>query len=236
MQYLLRVACAFIFCILPAEQLCQGRKKIVHCFVSFGQKTTANAQAAVDLVTGLPKALQDQVASCLGHRTSERLRVCGSNLLSGLVRWSAVMCLLAIVTLVLFPAVCACVLTAVVAAYVEMSWVFWLLLLDFVSIAVVCTSWSRCFFQAISDPADRSCIAISQNLEHAASIFQSGFKSYFSKATAYVEDTVFFSVLKAVKKLRALVWWLMGYPFVLLAMVSRLQLPTFPSLLPGMLL
>ena len=201
-------------------------------FNSFGKKTIANAQATVDHVTGLPKELQDQVASFPGHRTAGRLWVCGSKLLSGLVQWSAVMCLLAIVTLVLFPAACACILTAVVAAYLEMGWVFWLLLLDLVSIAVACTSGCRWFFQAVSAAPGRIWSASSKCLEDAVSIFQSHVTSCFSKATDYVEYTI----LSAIKKLKALVWWFMVYPFVLLAMVGRLQLPTFHPLLPGMLL
>lgn len=65
MHYLLDVALAFISCILPLEQICQGGKKVVDYVESFGQKTIANVQAAVDHVTGLPKVWQDQVASCL---------------------------------------------------------------------------------------------------------------------------------------------------------------------------
>lgn len=216
---LLDVAFIVISWVLPVvDRMHQGCVAVTDCFENVSQKAISKAQAVVAFAAGLPKAFQDKVASCLGYFRTERVWVCGSNLLSRLFQWSAVLCLSAIVALVFCPAACACVLTAVVLAYWEMGWVFWLLLLDLISIAVVCTSWCRWCFHTLSDAPGRICSATSNSLEETVSTFQRLVKSCFSKLTAYVEHTT----LTALRKLKALVWRLLVYPFVLLAMVGHL--------------
>ena len=233
MHYLLELALILLSWLLPVvgrvQQACQT---VIDCFETVSQKAVSKAQAVVTFVKGLPKALQNTVSSWLGHRTTESLWVCGSNMISRLIQWSAVMCLLAIVALVLFPVACACVLTAVAAAYLEMGWVFWLLLLDLMSIAVVCTYWCQWCFHALSDAPGRIWSTTSSRLGKAVSSFQRHIKSCLSKVTAYFELTT----SNAMRSLIALVRWLMVYPLVLLAKVGCLLLPSFHTPLPGMLL
>lgn len=131
------------------------------------------------------------------------------------VQGSAMLCFIATFAAVCYPATCAYGVTAVAAAYAELGWMFWLLLLDITCAAVACVTCCRWLFQIISDALSRIWSASSISLSHGAhdtvSSFSGRVNSHLGKATAFSRHTL----SGALRQLKALLWLLTVYQLTL---------------------
>lgn len=143
-----------------------------------------------------------------------------------LVRWSAVLCFIATLAVLLHPSACARVLTAVAAAYVEMGWLF----LQNFCVAAACVACCRWLLQTVSNGSCRILSASSKSFCHyvksAGHTFQGQVTSHFSKATAFANHTLM--KLNAMRQLTALLWFLTVYPLTLFAEVGFFLLTCSP--------
>ena len=150
-----------------------------------------------------------------------------SNLLLCLVWCLAVFCFIATIAIVYCPEACASASTAVAAAYLELGWLFWLLLLDVLCVAAACVVCCQRLLQAICT-SRRVWSASSESLCHyirsAGRTFQGRVKSHFSKATASAKHML----MNAMWQFMALLWLLTVYPLTLFVAVGLLLLSCPP--------
>lgn len=163
------------------------------------------AQAGVTMMKRLAAALQNTAQSLC-----KQLWVQGS----------AVLCFIASLAAIFHPATCAYGVKAVAAAYAELGWMFWLLLLDTTCAAVACIPCCRWLFRTIRGALGRiwsaSSISFSYGAQPTVSSFQERVNSHFSKATALVRHTL----SSALRQLKALLWLLTVCPLTLVLEVG----------------
>ena len=121
------------------------------------------------------------------------------------------------------PEVCAFASTAVAVAYVELRWLFWLLLLDILCVVAACVVCCQMLLQAIRSSRrlwSASSESFCHDLKTAGLTLQRRIKSRFSWAKAFAMHIL----ANAMRQFKALLWLLTVYPLTLFIEVGHLLL------------
>ncbi|KAL3131406.1 hypothetical protein ABBQ38_007719 [Trebouxia sp. C0009 RCD-2024] len=140
--------------------------------------------------------------------------------------WLAFMSSVFISAVIVYPAACVTVVLSAIMTYFELGWLFWLLLLDLLSLLAISTTWFSFLLTHIKGRAVRFVTTSTRSAHSSTADFvheledilnldtvRDSVSRLLSRATAWMKCTI----LTAINSILALLWFLTFYQVMLLA-------------------